>query len=250
MGARKPPPACSWDDNKVSLPRRPKRKPVSTFPDWARCYSVYSHHLASHQPLRGPDCIAYLYIIATCNMEYNFSACLAYDVSFRKQADRFKLTTWGQIDPQLYARAFTGAGKACPHAWCEHCLSPTHSSTDCTLFYPKGPAKRARLTSAGPKPFTTPFQEICRKSNHGGCTRDNCPRQHTCLSPRHEPNLLRKLPIFLSSSSEIRFLFFFLMLPIFLVLCDTCAFPLVANWPKSFISQRVPSALDILVDPE
>ena len=67
---------------------------------------------------------------------------------------------------------------------------------------------------------------------------------------RHEPNLLRKLPIFLSSISQIGCLFFFLMLPIFIVLCDTCAFPLAADWPKSFVSQRVPSALDILVDPE
>ena len=48
---------------------------------------------------------------------------------------------------------------------------------------------------------------------------------------RHEPNLLQRLPIFLSSSPEIGC---FLTLPIFLVLCDTCAFPLAVDWPLIF----------------
>ena len=116
-------------------------------------------------------------------MEYNFSACLAYDVSFRKKAARFRLATWGQIDPQLYTRAFTGAGKARPRALCDHCLSPGHSSTDCTLFYPRGPAKRAKVTPAGPRPSTTRPQEVCRNFNRGRCSRDDCPRRHTCLTP-------------------------------------------------------------------
>ena len=179
------PPVCLQlgDDHRLSLPRRPKKKPISTFPDWVRCYTVYSHHLSSHHPLRGPDLIAYLHIIATCNMEYNFTACLAYDTAFRKKAARFHLPTWGQIDPQLYARAFTGAGKSRAHAVCEHCLSPSHSSADCTLFYPRGPAKRPRVTTAGPKPSATQTREICRNFNRGRCSRDDCTRRHVCLNP-------------------------------------------------------------------
>ena len=62
---------------------------------------MYAHHLAYHQPMRAPDLMAYLYIIATCHGEYHFHPCMAYDVAFRMKASRFKLTSWGHIDPSL-----------------------------------------------------------------------------------------------------------------------------------------------------
>ena len=62
---------------------------------------MYAHHLASHQPMRAPDLMAYLYIIATCHGEYHFHPCMAYDVAFRMKASRFILTSWGHIDPSL-----------------------------------------------------------------------------------------------------------------------------------------------------
>ena len=81
------------------------------------------------------DFVVYLYIIATYHAEYNFSACMAYDVAFRRKAARFRLSSWGQIDPQLYTKAFTGSGKANPRAWYDHCLTSSHSSSDCPLFF-------------------------------------------------------------------------------------------------------------------
>ena len=43
--------------------------------------------------IRGPDLLAYLYLMATCQVEYHFSACLAYDMAFRKKASKFHLST-------------------------------------------------------------------------------------------------------------------------------------------------------------
>ena len=109
--------------------------------------SVYAHHLTSHQPQRSTDLFAYLYIVSTCHAE--FSACMAYDITFRRKAARFRLTTWGQIYPQLYTKAFTEAGKARPRAWCDHCLT---FSSDCPLFSSGGPAKKARVYGWPPDP--------------------------------------------------------------------------------------------------
>ena len=144
------------DGQQLSLSRKPKKRALTAFHEWARCFCVYSHHLAAHQPLRGHDLIAYLYLIATCHAEYQLPACLAYDVAFRRKAGRFKLASWGNIDPQLYAKAFTGVGKAKPRAWCESCLTGQHSTSDCPLFYAGGPARKARATPAGPKHSSKP----------------------------------------------------------------------------------------------
>ena len=137
------------EGHQLSLPRKQRRKVISAFHEWVRCFGVYSHHLCAHQPLSGPDLLAYLYLIATCQVEFNFSACLAYDVAFRRKASTFRLT--GQIDPQIYAKAFTGVGKAKARAWCDTCLVSHHTTADCPLFYQGGPAKKARAAVVGPK---------------------------------------------------------------------------------------------------
>ena len=171
------------DDNRLTLPRKPKKRQVSSFPEWARCFGVYAHYLTSHQPLRSTDLFAYMYIIATCHAEYTFSACMAYDVAFRRKAARFRLTSWGQIDPQLYTKAFTGSGKARPRAWCDHCLTSSHSPSECPLFSSSGPAKKPRVTTAGPR-HTTPTRtkEVCRNFNRGGAHVTTV-HDATCASP-------------------------------------------------------------------
>ena len=165
----------------LTLPKKPKKRTISAFPEWVRCFTVYSSTLCAHQPHRGPDMLAYLYIISYAQQEFSFSACLAYDVAFRKKAAKFKLPSWGHIDPQLYAKAFTGASKGKPNAHCTLCLSTTHPTQDCSLYH-AGPAKRARVTTAGPK-RTAPLvggKELCLNFNRGRCHSHDCPRAHVC----------------------------------------------------------------------
>ena len=144
------------------------------------------HGKPGHQPLWGPDLLAYLYLIATCQVEFNFGACLAYDVAFRRKASTFRITTWGQIDPQIYAKAFTGVGTAKARAWCDTCLVSHHATADCPLFYQGGPTKKARAAVVGPKRGTQhspSSKDICLNYNRGRCSEDHCPRRHACLLP-------------------------------------------------------------------
>ena len=172
-------------DNRLTHPRNPKKRHVSSFIEWARCFAVYSLYLSSHQPQRSTDLMAYLYLIATCHAEYNFSACMAYDIAFRRKAARCLLASWGQIDRQLYT--FTGSGKAHPKAWCDHCLTSSHSSSDCPLFSSGGPAKKAPNTTHRPR--QTQAKEICRNYNWRRCSRDDFPCHHVLrlswVTPSH-----------------------------------------------------------------
>ena len=76
--------------------------------------TVFCHYLLAHQPMRSADLMGYLYILATCQAEYSFSPCLAYDVAFRKKAARFRLTSWGQIDHNCILRPLLGQERPNP----------------------------------------------------------------------------------------------------------------------------------------
>ena len=60
--------------------------------------------------------LAYLHVIASEHEEFQFTACMAYNVAFRKMAANFRLSSWGHIDSQVYSKVFTGASKAKPGA--------------------------------------------------------------------------------------------------------------------------------------
>lgn len=64
---------------------------------------MYASTLCAYQPLRGPDMLAYLHVIASAHEEFHFAVCMAYDVAFRKKAANFILSSWGHIDPQIYS---------------------------------------------------------------------------------------------------------------------------------------------------
>ena len=171
------------ESHQLTLPRKPKKKMISTFSQWARCLCIYGSWLTAHQPSRGPDILEYLYLVACMEQEFALPACLAYDVAFRRKAHKLRLPSWGHIDPDLYTRAFTGPGKAKPQATCDLCLSTTHVSSQCH-FYSGGPVKRPQASMAGPKhpaQATATSREICLNFNRGKCSRNDCQRRHVCL---------------------------------------------------------------------
>ncbi len=79
----------------------------------------------------GPGLFAYHYIIAMASKEYSSSTFLAYDVAFRKKAAQYRLTRWGEIDPHIYSRAFTGMRRSSNQ--CSLCTSSIHRTEDCSL---------------------------------------------------------------------------------------------------------------------
>ena len=150
---------------------------------------MYASTLCAYQPLRGPDMLAYMFLMASAQREFSFPACLAYDVAFRKKAGKFRPSTWGQLDPQLYAKAFIGSSKTRASSHCTLCLEATHPTADCPLhtkgtcpkaaLYTSGPAKKPRTAPAGPK-RSGPPKELCLNFNRGRCTAKDCPRAHVC----------------------------------------------------------------------
>ena len=56
----------------LALPRKPKKKVISSFSEWVRCFLVYASTLCAYQPLRGPDVLAYLHVIASAHEEFHF----------------------------------------------------------------------------------------------------------------------------------------------------------------------------------
>ena len=48
------------EDSSFTLSRKPKKRQVSSFIGWARCFVVYAHYLVFHQPQRSTDLLAYL----------------------------------------------------------------------------------------------------------------------------------------------------------------------------------------------
>ena len=166
------------DDQQLALSRKPRKRPISSFEEWVKCFSVYANTLCAYQPTRGPDMLGYLFVIASSLQEFSLPAVLAYDVAFRRKAALLKLSPWGQIDPLLYSRAFTGPGKAKANATCPLCLGIGHSAMACHL-YSEGPARKSRGTAAGPR-HAAPAREICINFNRGRCLRNDCPRRHVC----------------------------------------------------------------------
>ena len=164
------------EDQQLALSRKPKKRPVSSFEEWVKCFTVYSNNLCAHNR---PDMLGYLFVIANSLQEFSLPAVLAYDVAFRRKAALLKLATWGQIDPLLYSRAFTGPGKAMANATCPLCLGLGHSAADCS-FYLGGPAKTAWGATAGPRQSAPTYREICIRFNRGRCLRNDCPRRHIC----------------------------------------------------------------------
>ena len=88
----------------LALSKKNKKKGITTFEEWVKCFLVYANTLCAYNPQRGPDMLGYLFIIASGLHEYSLPAVLSYDLAFRRKAAQYKVTTWGQIDPQLYTK--------------------------------------------------------------------------------------------------------------------------------------------------
>ena len=171
------------EGQQLVLSRRPRRREVTDIDQWVRCFSAYTATICTHQPIRAPDLLAYQYVITSAYSEYKADPTrpwLAYDTAFRQKAARYHTARWGEIDPQLYTKAFTGKKRV--SSCCLTCLSPAHITNDCPLQEP-GPSKKARVQppehkSAIPKHHG---REVCLNWNRGRCSNNPCPRAHVCL---------------------------------------------------------------------
>ena len=62
------------------------RKIVPDLATWTQCFALYVATLASHQPERLPDLIAYQALIAKATLEFRWPSWIVYDQNFRQEA--------------------------------------------------------------------------------------------------------------------------------------------------------------------
>lgn len=55
----------------LTLPKKIKKHIITAFSESVRCFAVYSSTLCTYQPHRGPDMLAYLYIISSTQQEFS-----------------------------------------------------------------------------------------------------------------------------------------------------------------------------------
>ena len=157
-------------------PRRVSRKaPVHDIGLWIECFSRMAAVLVSRYPDKAPELFAYQATIVRASRNVEGNSWVAYDRQYRREALANRDLNWSQMNTRLYNEAFTGRAKSIPR--CRHCLSDTHTTTNCPLEPNLGGA----VSTQPPVSSTIPSSsEVCRKYNTGRCTYTLCRYRHVC----------------------------------------------------------------------
>ena len=121
-----------------------KKRQIPDIATWVQVYSVYTLILTTQYPEAVKELIAYQLFIVQHSRKFEYPSWLHYDTDFRQWAAANRYTTWSQINPQLYAYAFTAHGRGA--RWCPVCHMDGEQHTfDCPKF-----------ALSSPLPFTRP----------------------------------------------------------------------------------------------
>ena len=97
-----------------------------------QCYAIFTAVIASKNPARLPDLMAYMIIIAKASQKFAWPSWVVYDQNFRQEAACSTSTQWARVDPSIYTQCFTGMAIGA-EGWCKVCQSIEHSSENCPL---------------------------------------------------------------------------------------------------------------------
>ena len=129
--------------------KRPRRGPITDIQVWCECYAVMAAALSAAYPLKAPHLFAYMRSIVRASRNFEGTAWVSYDMSYRRAAANKGSLDWGLPDPGRFNDAFVGRAKAVPR--CSFCLSDTHVADSC----PDAPAQ-SRPAAAG---LAAPMQD-------------------------------------------------------------------------------------------
>ena len=165
-----------------------QRRLIPEFATWAQCFAVYTAVLATKEPLRVPDLMGYMAIIARVSLKCKWPSWIVYDQNFRQEAAEHQIKTWAWVDPSIYAQCFTNMAVSA-EGWCKHCQSIEHASEACPIR-PQGARKRPwQPTPGSVAQFNPPAKKasagstVCIKYNKyaGDCKYGaKCRYQHIC----------------------------------------------------------------------
>ncbi len=168
--------------------------------------------LASKFPESLPELIAYQLLIVQHSIKFRYPSWLHYDTEFRQWAAVYHHKKWSQINPQIYALAFTGQGTSV--SWCPMCQVDGGNHTyDCPRF--ATPLSGAHLRQSQPEPIlqprifpralnpirfppakrSRPDHCILFNKNNGACPYgDSCIYKHRCAHCGREGHPVSRCP--------------------------------------------------------
>lgn len=112
-----------------SVNKAPRRE-VPDVLSWCQCFAIYVSVIASKQPERVSQMLAYQAMLVREARRCGGSGWKQYDTTFRQQAAGNTMVDWSKINSSLYATTFlaqsTGRGMSC-----DHCTETDHASEAC-----------------------------------------------------------------------------------------------------------------------
>ncbi len=113
-------------------PARSYRHELPDLFSWVQCFGVYASVVASKQPGRVGQLLAYQTMIIREARSCGGSGWLVYDTMFRQQVAHAPETDWSKLNNTLYSVTFlaqqTGRGKTCLH-----CMETDNTAMDCAV---------------------------------------------------------------------------------------------------------------------
>ena len=106
------------------------RRLIPDYATWSQCFALYVAAVASHQPERLPDLMAYQALIVRASKKYRWPSWLVYDQNFRQEAAGNRELLWAKADPSMYAQCFT-CQELSGENWCSRCQGLDHTSASC-----------------------------------------------------------------------------------------------------------------------
>ena len=171
-------------------PKRKKRR-ISNALQWTECFNAYITVVATREPSRVPDLLAYASLIVRASRMYQGDGWAHYDRTFRKKAAAFPGKSWREVDGSLWTMAFCHAK---PRDHCEHCFSIDHATSACEEEKDRE-AKPSRKDTFPAYTSKSDQKPACRLWNRGACTARACSYRHVCLLC-NRPHVMRECPGF------------------------------------------------------
>ena len=139
LGAQEP---TLWELFAGSTKSKAKKGEITSIEAWVVCFNTYIALIASEQPDRVRDLLAYSSLIVKAGQDFETTPWMAYDQHFRRLAAAKQLTHWDTVDTALWTLYF---GRATPKAFCRDCGVPGHAR--CASPDPDLPGKSNRRES-------------------------------------------------------------------------------------------------------
>ena len=80
--------------------------------------AIFTAVIASKNPPRSPDLMAYMTIVAKASQKFAWTSWVVYDQNFCQEAACSTSTQWARVNPSIYTQCFTGMAIGA-EGWCK-----------------------------------------------------------------------------------------------------------------------------------